>query len=218
MRAYLRDPDVIYRRSLAAARRETDLAHIPDDLTDLAIRLVHASAMPGLVRDLAFSANAGRAGREALANGAPILADCQMAAHGIAGALLPARNDVVCTLDAPEVPELAQRLGTTRSAAAVELWRPALEGGVIAIGNAPTALFRLLELIADGAGKPALVLGFPVGFVGAAESKAALIDSGAPFITLRGRFGGSALAAAAVNALASAGKGQGADAAAEISA
>ena len=131
---------------------------------------------------------------------------------------LPARNDVVCTLDAPVVPELAQRLGTTRSAAAVELWRPALEGGVIAIGNAPTALFRLLELIADGAGKPALVLGFPVGFIGAAESKAALIDSGAPFITLRGRFGGSALAAAAVNALASAGKGQGADAAAEISA
>ena len=206
MRAYARDPDEIYRRSLEAVRRETDLAHIPDDLTDLAIRLVHATAMPEIVRHLAFSADAGTAGREALANGATILADCQMVAHGIAGALLPAHNDIVCTLDAPEAPELAQRLGTTRSAAAVELWRPRIDGSVIAIGNAPTALFRLLELIADGAGKPALVLGFPVGFIGAAESKAALIDSGAPFVTLRGRLGGSALAAAAVNALAGAGK------------
>lgn len=210
MRAYVSDPDEIYRRSLEAVRRATDLAHIPDDLTGLAIRLVHASAMPAIVRDLAFSADAGTAGREALANGATILADCQMVAHGIARALLPAGNDIVCTLDAPEASELAQRLGTTRSAAAVELWRPRIDGSVVAIGIAPTALFRLLELIADGAGKPALVLGFPVGFIGAAESKAALIVSGLAFVTLRGRLGGSALAAAAVNALAGAGQGRGA--------
>ncbi|MCH7539768.1 MAG: precorrin-8X methylmutase [Proteobacteria bacterium] len=202
MADYLRDPEEIYRLSLARIRREVDLTCIPADLTGLALRLVHACAMPEIVADLAFSPTAGAAGRKALKAGAPILVDANMVAQGITR--LAAGNDVVCKVGDPEVPALARRLETTRSAAAVELWRPRLEGAVVAIGNAPTALFRLLELIAGGAGRPALILGFPLGFVGAAEAKAALAEDshGVPFITLKGRRGGSALAAAAVNALA----------------
>ena len=166
------------------------------------VRIIHACGMTDIAQDLAWSDGAGAAGAKALADGAPILVDAEMVAHGIIKRRLPRNNKVVCTLNDPAVPGAAKSVGTTRSAMAVELWRPMLEGAVIAIGNAPTALFRLLELIEDGAPKPALILGFPVGFVGAAESKEALLQSGLPFIALRGRRGGSAMAAAAVNALA----------------
>ncbi len=203
MRAYLRDPDEIYRRSFAAVRRETDLSAIPDDLTDIALRLVHATAMPELVRDLRFSPNAGIAGQAALLAGAPIVADCKMVADGIRANLAAGRNEIVCALDGPGTAAYARERKTTRAAAGIALARPRIEGGVIAIGNAPTALFALLDLIEEDAAKPALILGFPVGFIGAAESKQALAEAGigVPFITLAGRFGGSALAAAAVNAL-----------------
>ena len=166
--------------------------------------LAHAAADPGLVRDLVWSDGAAMAGRRALQAGAPILVDVEMVAHGITRARLPAQNLVLCSLRDPAVPDLAHRMATTRSAAAVELWREALPGAVVAIGNAPTALFHLLEMIAQGAPRPALVLGFPVGFVGAAEAKAALAENalGLAYVALRGRRGGSALAAAAVNALA----------------
>ena len=201
---YLSEPAAIYAKSFAIARAETDLSGLPEDLHALALRLVHAAADPGLVRDLVWSDGAATAGRQALAAGAPILVDVEMVAHGITLARLPAENRVLCTLRDPAVPDLARDLATTRSAAAVELWREALPGAVIAIGNAPTALFHLLEMIAGGAPRPALVLGFPVGFVGAAESKQALAENalGLAYIALRGRRGGSALAAAAVNALA----------------
>ncbi|MFB3151589.1 MAG: precorrin-8X methylmutase [Alphaproteobacteria bacterium] len=201
MRAYLRDPDEIYRRSFEAVRRETDLAAIPEDLAEIALRLVHATAMPELVRDLRFSPGAGTVGQAALVSGAPIIADCQMVAHGIRSDLVAGRNDIICALDGPGTAEYASKCKTTRAAAGIALAR--IEGGVIAIGNAPTALFALLDLIEEGAAKPALILGFPVGFIGAAESKRALVEAsiGVPFITLAGRFGGSALAAAAVNAL-----------------
>jgi precorrin-8X/cobalt-precorrin-8 methylmutase len=173
-------------------------------LHGLALRLVHAVADPGLVRDLAWSPGAGAAGRRALAAGACVLVDVEMVAHGVTCARLPAGNRVICALGDPAVPALAARLATTRSAAALELWGENLAGAVVAIGNAPTALFHLLELIAAGAPKPALVLGFPVGFVGAAESKAALAANtlGVAYVALSGRRGGSALATAAVNALA----------------
>ncbi|HYM03970.1 MAG TPA: precorrin-8X methylmutase [Stellaceae bacterium] len=202
--AYLRDPQAIYRRSAAIIRSETDLAALPAALRPLALRLVHAAGDPALAKDLAWSKGAVAAGRAALAAGAPVLVDAAMVAAGIIARRLPAKNRVLCFLGEPRVPALARRLATTRSAAAVELWRPHLEGAVVALGNAPTALFHLLEMIAAGAPLPALVLGFPVGFVGAAESKAALIQNrlGLSFIALRGRRGGSALAAAAVNALA----------------
>jgi len=201
---YLRDPEEIYRRSFTTIRAEADLAIIPDDIEALAIRLVHASGMPDLVADLAWSAGAGEAGRTALGAGAPILVDALMVDHGIIRRRLPAGNAVVCHLGAPEADAYAKSSGTTRSAAAVDLWRPQLGGAVVAIGNAPTALFRLLEILAEGAPRPAIVLGFPVGFVGAAESKEVLIAEadGIPYVTLRGRRGGSAMAAAAVNALA----------------
>ena len=177
---------------------------MPPDLEKVAVRLIHTSGMTDIVCDLAASPQAAAIGRSALAAGAPILCDARMVAEGITRSRLPVENAIVCTLQNPEVPALAQRLGNTRSAAALELWRSQLGGAVVAIGNAPTALFRLLELLDEGAPKPALILGFPVGFVGAAESKAALAaDSrGVPFITLHGRRGGSAMAAAAVNALA----------------
>ena len=167
------------------------------------MRLAHAAGDVSILDDLAWSRGAVGAGRRALRNGAPILADSSMVASGITEALLPAGNRVICTLRDPAVAALASELRTTRSAAAVELWRPNLAGAIVAIGNAPTALFHLLEIIAAGAAPPALVLGFPVGFVGAAEAKEALIGfgRGLPFIALRGRRGGSALAAAAVNAL-----------------
>jgi precorrin-8X/cobalt-precorrin-8 methylmutase len=199
---YLRDPAAIYERSFALIAAEADLARFPQALQTLVIRLAHAAGDTTILGDLAWSQNAVTAGTQALAGGAPILVDSKMVAAGIIAGRLPAQNNIVCTLDDPRVAELARGLETTRSAAAVELWRPHLAGAVVAIGNAPTALFHLLEMIADGGPRPALVLGFPVGFVGAAEAKAALAEiGGIDFITLRGRRGGSALAAAAVNAL-----------------
>jgi precorrin-8X/cobalt-precorrin-8 methylmutase len=203
---YLRNPDEIYRESFARIRAEVDLSRFPPELHPVALRLIHAAGEPVLARDLVWSDSAAAAGRAALAAGAPILVDAAMVRAGITARLLPRRNPVLCFLNDRRVPGLARRLGTTRSAAAVELWRPVLAGAVIAIGNAPTALFHLLELIAAGAPLPALVLGFPVGFVGAAEAKAALAANpfGLPFIALAGRRGGSALAATAVNALAGA--------------
>jgi len=203
---YLRDPAQIYERSFALIEAETDLSRFPEDLRPLALRLAHAAGDTAVLDELVWSADAGRAGTQALAAGASILVDSMMVAAGIITDRLPARNEIVCTLHDPRTADIARRLETTRSAAAVELWRPRLAGAVVAIGNAPTALFHLLELIADGAPKPALMLGFPVGFVGAAEAKAALAEfgGGLDFIALQGRRGGSALAAAAVNALTSA--------------
>ncbi len=200
---YLRDPQEITRRSFERLRNECDLTAIPAALEPIALRLVHACAMPDILGSLAWEGDPAAAGAAALAGGAPIIADCRMAAEGVTRERLPADNPVLCPLGDPRVPELAKTQGTTRSAAAVELWRDDLEGAVVAIGNAPTALFRLLEILLDGAPRPALILGFPVGFVGAAESKDALIEAGLdiPYVTLRGRRGGSALAAAAVNAL-----------------
>src|SRR5579864_1039182 len=194
---YLKDPAAIYRRSFALIRRESSLSGIPEELHALALRLVHASGDPALLAALRASVGAVARGRRALAAGASILADSQMVAAGIMRNLLPRKTRVRCTLDDHRVPALARRLGTTRSAAAVELWRPHLDGAIVAIGNAPTALFHLLELIGAGAPRPALVLGFPVGFVGAAEAKAALVANpfGLAYATLLGRRGGSALAA-----------------------
>ena len=169
-----------------------------------AVRVVHASGMVDVIQDLRFSAGAGAAGREALRKGAPIIADCRMVAEGVTRARLPADNKVICTLQDARVPARAKEIGNTRSAAALDFWHAHLKGSVVAIGNAPTALFRLLELLDAGAPKPALILGFPVGFVGAAESKEALAESklGIPYAIVRGRMGGSAMTAAAVNALA----------------
>ncbi|MBF0307334.1 MAG: precorrin-8X methylmutase [Alphaproteobacteria bacterium] len=194
---WLRDPQAIYAQSFATIRREVDLDALPDDLRGLVTRVVHACGMTDIVEDLRFSPQAGAAGRAALAAGAPILADCEMVAHGVIRRRLNG-NPVICTLNDPAVAAMAKRMGTTRSAAALELWRPHLDGAVVAIGNAPTALFHLLAM---EAARPALVLGFPVGFVGAAESKDALAASDLPHVTLLGRRGGSAMAAAAVNAL-----------------
>ncbi|SAL75773.1 precorrin-8X methylmutase [Caballeronia choica] len=201
---YIRDGQEIYRQSFATIRAEANLAAIPADLEKLAVRVIHACGMVDAIDDLRFSPGAGAAGRAALAAGAPILCDARMVAEGITRARLPANNRVICTLADASVPERARVLGNTRSAAAVELWLPDLAGSVVAIGNAPTALFHLLDLLDAGAPKPALILGFPVGFIGAAESKALLAaDSrGVPFVALQGRRGGSAMAAAAVNALA----------------
>jgi precorrin isomerase len=201
---YIRDGTEIYRNSFATIRAEAPLSLLPADLETVAVRLIHACGMTDIVTDLAYSANAVQAGRTALALGAPILCDARMVAEGVTRARLPANNAVICTLHEPQVPELAKQMDNTRSAAALELWRSHLAGAVVAIGNAPTALFRLLEMLDEGVPKPALILGFPVGFVGAAESKAALAEDsrGVPFLTLHGRRGGSALAAAAVNALA----------------
>ena len=200
---YLRDPQEIYRRSFAAIRAECDLSRLPEDLASVALRLVHACGMPDIVADLAFSPGAAAAGRRALDAGAPVLCDAAMVAQGIQRRRLPKNNAVICTVGDPATVARAAQEKTTRSAAAVAGWGDRLGGAVVAIGNAPTALFRLLEELDAGAPRPALILGLPVGFVGAAESKAALAaDSrGVPFITLHGRRGGSALAAAAVNAL-----------------
>jgi precorrin-8X/cobalt-precorrin-8 methylmutase len=201
--AHLRDPDAIYRASFAAIRREAPVDRLPADLQPLALRLIHSCGMPDILDDLAWSADAVAAGRGALAAGAPVLVDATMVAAGIRRERLPAGNEVLCTLDDPRTAALAVAQATTRSAAAVDLWQDRLAGAVIALGNAPTALFRLLELLAAGAPPPALVLGFPVGFIGAAEAKDALIAHrpALRYVTLRGRRGGSALAAAAVNAL-----------------
>jgi len=203
MQAYLRDPDAIYALSFELIRAEVPLERFPPALRATVVRLVHACAMPEIAAELAWSDDPVSAGRIALAAGGTILADARMVAAGIMAARLPPGGRIVATLDDPAVPELARTIGTTRSAAAVDLWRPHLEGAVVAIGNAPTALFHLLERLAVWPERPAAILAFPVGFVGAAESKEALIaaELGVPFLTLRGRRGGSALAAAAVNAL-----------------
>ena len=201
---YIRDPAAIYERSFALIREEADLDRFPEDMHPLALRLAHAAGDTSILADLAWSKNAVAQGLRALVAGGPILADSVMVASGITTARLPTENKILCTLNDPRTAGIARELGTTRSAAAVELWRPHLDGAVVAIGNAPTALFRLLEMIAAGAPKPALVLGFPVGFVGAAEAKTALaaFGGGLEFIALMGRRGGSALASAAVNSLA----------------
>lgn len=202
---YEKDGPAIYRQSFATIRAEADLAGLPADVSQVAVRMIHACGMVDLVRDLAFSANAVADARAALRSGAPVLCDVAMVASGVTRRRLPAGNEVICTLSDPSVPQLAAKLGTTRSAAALELWRDRLEGAVVAVGNAPTALFRLLEMIEEGAPRPAAVIGVPVGFIGAAESKEALAahPSGLQHLIVRGRRGGSALAAAAINAIAS---------------
>jgi precorrin-8X/cobalt-precorrin-8 methylmutase len=199
---YIRDGAEIYRRSFATIRAEADLSALPADVAQVTVRMIHACGMVDLPRDVAFSPDVVVNARRALRAGAPILCDAQMVASGVTRARLPRANDVVCTLRDPGVPALAATLGTTRSAAALELWRDRLAGSVVAIGNAPTALFRLLEMIAEGAGRPAAVLGIPVGFIGAAESKAALAASDLEYLVVHGRRGGSAMTAAAVNAIA----------------
>jgi precorrin-8X/cobalt-precorrin-8 methylmutase len=203
MADYLKDPAAIYAQSFATVRAEADLDRFPDDLADVVVRLIHACGMPAIADDIAFTPDALIAGRAALKAGAPILVDANMVGAGIIRRHLDG-NGIICTLDEDGVADAARVDGTTRSAAAVDRWAPHLSGAVVAIGNAPTALFRLLELIEQGAPRPAVVLGFPVGFVGAAESKEALAQNtlGLDFITLRGRIGGSAIASAAVNALA----------------
>jgi precorrin-8X/cobalt-precorrin-8 methylmutase len=201
---YLRDPAAIYRASFAAIRGEADFGRFPAALRPLALRLAHAAGDIAILQDLVWSRGAMQAGRRALAAGMPILVDAEMVVAGIIRDRLPAQNRIICSLREAEVAKLAAAQRTTRSAAAIELWRPHLKGAIVAIGNAPTALFRLLEMLAEGAERPALVLGFPVGFIGAAEAKEALtgFGGGLGYIALKGRRGGSALAAAAVNALA----------------
>ena len=201
---YLRDGAEIYRRSFATIRAEADLARFTRDEEHVAVRMIHACGMVEIVAGLVFSDGAVAQARQALRQGASILCDSKMLARGIIAARLPRGNEVVCTLDAASVPSLAQKLGTTRSAAALELWRDRLDGAIAAIGNAPTALFHLLGMLDETSARPACVIGMPVGFVGATESKEALIaEARVPFITLRGRKGGSAIAAAALNAIAS---------------
>lgn len=199
---YLRDPKAIYEASFRTVRAEADLDRFPDDIADVAVRLIHACGIPAIAADIAFTADAVTAGRRALSAGQPILVDANMVAAGIIRRHLSV-NSIICALDDEGVADDAIRLKTTRSAAAVDRWVPHLEGAIVAVGNAPTALYRLLELVDEGAPKPAVILGFPVGFVGAAESKAALsARTDLDFITLQGRIGGSAIASAAVNALA----------------
>lgn len=200
---YVRDGAEIYRRSFAIIRAEADLGRFPADVSRVVVRMIHSCGMTDLPADVGYSDGVVRAARAALLGGAPVLCDAQMVASGITRRRLPADNEVVCTLNDPAVPGLASRLRTTRSAAALDLWGPRLSGAVVAIGNAPTALFRLLELVAEGAGKPAAVFGIPVGFVGAAESKQALAASGLEYLVVHGRRGGSAMTVAAVNAVAS---------------
>ncbi len=201
---YERDGNAIYARSFAIIRAEADLDRFSAEEAELAVRMIHACGMAEAAAHLAFSPGLVAAGRRALRAGAPILCDAAMVAHGITRARLPAFNEVICRLRDPGVPALAEKLGTTRSAAALELWRDRLEGAVVAIGNAPTALFHLLERLGEGWPRPAAIIGMPVGFVGAAESKAALAESdlGIPYAVVHGRLGGSAMTAAAVNALA----------------
>jgi len=201
---YIRDGAAIYERSFAIIRSEADLARFTPEQADIAVRMIHACGRVDAAAFFDFSPDFVPAARAALKRGAPIFCDAQMVAHGITRARLPANNDVICTLRDERVPGLAQQLGTTRSAAALELWRDRLEGSVVAIGNAPTALFHLLEMLDAGAPRPAAILGIPVGFVGAAESKDALAANtlGLPTLVVRGRMGGSAMTAAALNALA----------------
>jgi precorrin-8X/cobalt-precorrin-8 methylmutase len=204
MQAYEKTPDAIYAKSFAAIRQEADFSRFSQAEAHVAERVIHACGMIDAADDLMFSPGAAEAGRAALLNGAPVICDAEMVRHGIIQRFLPKQNDVLCLLSDPRVQQLALDEKTTRSAAQVLLWKDKMEGAVIAIGNAPTALFKLLETLDEGAPKPALILGFPVGFVGAAESKAELISDarGVPFIAIKGRRGGSAMAAATVNALA----------------
>jgi precorrin-8X/cobalt-precorrin-8 methylmutase len=203
--AYIRDGAAIYERSFAIIRAEADLSGFAGTAERVVVRMIHACGMTDLPKDVAMSPDFAATAEAALAGGAPILCDARMVADGITRARLPATNQVVCTLTDPSVPQLAEQLGTTRSAAAMELWREHLAGSLVVIGNAPTSLFRLLDLLDEGAPRPAAVIGIPVGFVGAAESKEALAQDGrVPFLVVHGRRGGSAMAAAAVNALAQA--------------
>lgn len=206
-RTYLRDGAAIYQRSFAIIRAEADLSGFSAEEAEVAVRMIHACGQVEAARSIAFGKGLVAAARGALGAGAPIFCDAEMVAHGITRARLPAHNEVVCTLRDARVPALAAKLGTTRSAAALDLWGEKLAGSLVAIGNAPTALFRLLELLCAGAPRPAVVLGIPVGFVGATESKEALARNShaIPWLIVRGRMGGSAMTAAAVNALARAG-------------
>jgi len=201
---YIRDGNEIYRQSFATIRAEVNLSILPIDLQVVAVRLIHSCGMTDIVADLAYSEDVVKTGRDALKNGAKILCDSQMVANGITRSRLPADNLVICTLNDPDVSAIAAKIQNTRSAAALELWEKDIAGSIVAIGNAPTALFRLLELLDRGFPEPAAILGFPVGFVGAVESKAELAANsrGIPFLTIHGRRGGSAMAVAAVNALA----------------
>lgn len=201
---YIRDGNAIYERSFAIIREEADLSRFTPEEAEVAVRMIHACGRVDAASVIDLSPDFVSAARNALKRGAPIFCDAQMVAHGVTRARLPADNDVICTLRDACVQELAKQLGTTRSAAALELWRDRLEGAVVAVGNAPTALFHLLEMLGAGAPKPAAVLGIPVGFVGAAESKDALAENiyGVPWLVVRGRMGGSAMTAAALNALA----------------
>jgi precorrin-8X/cobalt-precorrin-8 methylmutase len=202
---YVRDGAEIYRRSFALIRREADLDRFESVEERVAVRIIHACGMVEVASDLFFSPGVTRAAAAAIKQGAPILCDSRMVADGVTRARLPSGNAVICTLADAAVPGLAAKLGTTRSAAAMELWRDHLGGAVVVIGNAPTALFRLFEMLDEGVNPPAAIVGMPVGFIGAAESKEALIADGrVPCIVVRGRKGGSAMAAAAINALASA--------------
>ena len=202
---YLRDPKEIYRQSFSTIRREADLSNFTEDIANIAVRLIHACGMTDIVNDIIYSPDTASSAREALKQGAPVLCDARMVAEGIISSRLPANNEVLCWNKHPECAPLANKMGTTLSAAAVEFWRPQLAGAIVVVGNAPTTLFRLLEVLSEGVEPPAVIFGFPVGFVGAAESKELLVNQcreSIPFMTLSGRRGGSAIAAAAVNAVA----------------
>ena len=202
--AYLRDPELIYQQSFTAIRKEADLSHFPQDIANIAVRMIHSCGMSDIAQDIVYTISAASAGKAALMQGAPVLCDSRMVCEGVIRPKLPAENEVLCWNNCPESAVLAKKLGTTRSAAAVELWRPKLAGAVVAVGNAPTTLFRLLEILEEGVEPPAVIFGLPVGFVGAAESKELLVKQckeSVQFLTLNGRRGGSAMAAAAVNAL-----------------
>lgn len=204
---YIRDGDTIYRQSFATIRAESDLSRFSEAEADIAVRMIHACGIVEAAQHFRFSEGFVDAARNALRNGAPILTDAEMVARGVTRSRLPAKNEVICEINNPETPYLAQDYGTTRSAAALHIWLPRMAGALVAIGNAPTALFHLLEMLRDGAPKPAAIIGMPVGFVGAMESKAALAENsyGVPYAIVEGRMGGSAMTAAAINALARAG-------------
>ncbi|HYD14758.1 MAG TPA: precorrin-8X methylmutase [Hyphomicrobium sp.] len=203
-RSYIADGAEIYKKSFAIIREEADLARFKGHAEKIAVRMIHASGMVEIASDIVMSEDFAIKGHAALRAGAPIFCDAKMIAHGVTRSRLPANNEVICTLDEPSVPALAQKMDTTRSAAALELWRPRLGGAIVAIGNAPTALFRLLEMLDEGAPPPAAIIGIPVGFVGAVESKDELSSDGrCPYLIVKGRKGGSAMTVAAINALAS---------------
>ena len=202
--AYLRDPELIYQQSCTAIRKEADLSHFPQDIANIVVRMIHSCGMTDIAQDIVYTINAASAGKAALIQGSPVLCDSRMVCEGVIRAKLPAENEVLCWNNCPESADLAKQLGTTRSAAAVDLWRPKLAGAVVAVGNAPTTLFRLLEVLEESVNPPAVIFGLPVGFVGAAESKELLVKQckdSVQFLTLNGRRGGSAMVAAAVNAL-----------------